>query len=84
MAMPSVEEVRYVVTAHILTLLDEAAEDRESLMMAAYEWFPEADHFDRRKIADWLKIGVEGMAGLMEARRRKMIENGRTVDLSKR
>lgn len=84
MAMPSVEEVRYAVTGYVLTLLDEAAEDRESLMVAAHDWFPDTDHFDRRKIADWLKIGVEGMAGLIEARRRKMIENGRTVDLSKR
>lgn len=84
MAMPSVEEVRYAVTAHVLTLLDEAAEDRESLMLAAHDWFPDADIFDRRRIADWLKVGLEGMAGLIEARRRKMIESGRTVDLSKR
>jgi hypothetical protein len=82
--MPSVEEVRYVVTAHVLTLLDEAAEDTVGLKLVAHDWFPDADEFDRRKIAEWLKIGVEGMAGLIEKRRQGMIESGRTADLSGR
>ncbi len=82
MAKPTVEELRYVVTAHILNLLDEAAEDRESLILAAQDWFPNLDHFDHREIADALKIGVQGMAGLLEKRRRGMIEKGRTADMS--
>lgn len=84
MAMPTVEEVRYVVTAHILTLLDEAAEDEVGLKLVAHDWFPDADEFDRREIAKWLKVGIEGMGGLLEKRRQGMIEKGRTVDMSKR
>lgn len=84
MAMPTVEEVRYAVTSVVLQALDELAEDKQGLMIAAHDWFPDADHFDHRKIADWLKVGVEGMAGLIEKRRQGMIESGRTVDLSKR
>lgn len=84
MAKPTVEEVRFVVTAVCLNALDELAEDHHALKMAAHDWFPDADEFDRREIADWLKKGVEGMAGLLEKRRRGMIESGRTTDLGVR
>lgn len=81
MAKPTVEEVRYVVTSVVLQALDELAEDEQGLKLAAHDWFPDADEFDRREIAAWLKQGVEGMAGLIEKRRQGMIESGRTADL---
>lgn len=84
MAMPSVEEVRYVVTSVVLQALDELAEDQPGLKLAAHDWFPDADEFDRRKIAEWLKVGIAGMCGLIEKRRQGMIETGRTADLSGR
>lgn len=84
MAKPSVEEARYVVTSVVLAALDELAEDHHGLKMAAQDWFPDADEFDRREIAAWLAVGVRGMSGLIEKRRQGMIESGRTADLSGR
>lgn len=84
MGMPTVEQVRYVVTSVILQTLDELAEDTLTLRIAAADWFPDADEFDKREIVKWLKVGVDGMSGLIEKRRQGMIEKGRTEDLSKR
>lgn len=84
MAKPTVEEVRYAVTSVVLGALDELAEDERELKIQAGLWFPDADEFDRREIAAMLKVGVAGMAGLIEKRRRGMIESGRTADLGLR
>jgi hypothetical protein len=78
-ARPTTEQLRYVVTEAAQQAIEELAGDQKALRALAHDWFPEADEFDLRWAAEGIATGLTAMRGLLEARRLRMIEDGRTV-----
>lgn len=79
MARPTTAQLRYVVTEAAQQALEQMAGDQQALRALAHDWFPDADEFDIRWAAEGLRVGLDGMRGLLEARRQRMIESGRTA-----
>jgi hypothetical protein len=79
-ARPKIEELRYVTTEIAKQAIENAAkpEERRSLMGALQDWFPDADEFDLRWAADGVALGLDQMRALLENRRQRMIDGGKT------
>jgi len=77
-ARPTTEELRYVVTEAAQQAIENLAGDPAALKALAHDWFPDADEFDLRWAAEGIKVGLDAMRGLLEARRQRMIKDGRT------
>ena len=79
MARPSTEELRYVVTEAAQQAMEKMAQDVPGLRALLRDWFPEIDEFDLRWATEGCATGLMAMRGLLESRRQKMIESGRTA-----
>lgn len=80
MARPKIEELRYVTTEIAKQAIEDAAkpEERRRLMGAIQDWFPDADEFDLRWAADGVALGLSQMMVLLENRRQRMVDLGKT------
>lgn len=80
MARPKIEELRYVTTEIAKQAIEQAAnpELRRTLMGAIQDWFPDADEFDLRWAADGVALGLGQMTALLENRRQRMVNDGKT------
>lgn len=81
MARPKIEELRYVTTEIAKLAIEEMAhpDKRRALMGHIQDWFPDADEFDLRWAAEGVALGLDQMRVLLEKRRLRMIEDGKTV-----
>ena len=80
MARPTIEELRYVTTEVAKQAIEwhTQPEQRRALMGALQDWFPDADEFDLRWAADGVALGLTQMMGLLENRRQRMVDLGKT------
>lgn len=80
MARPKIEELRYVTTEVAKQAIAEKAapDKRRELMGVLQDWFPDADEFDLRWAADGVALGLDQMQVLLENRRQRMVDLGRT------
>lgn len=80
MARPTIEELRYVTTEVAKQAIEEKAapEKRRELMGALQDWFPDADEFDLRWAAEGVALGLDQMRVLLEKRRLRMVDDGKT------
>lgn len=81
MAKPKIEELRYVTTEVVQVAIDQLAhpDNRQALKAMLHDWFPDADEFDLRWAADGVALGLSQMRVLLEKRRVRMVEDGKTV-----
>lgn len=77
MSRPSMEHLRYVTTEAAMDAIEQMSRDPKALRALAHDWFPDADEFDLRWIAEGLASGLNGMRGLLENRRQRLIKEGR-------
>lgn len=76
MARPEMKRLRYVTTEAAQLALEQMAGDPAALRALAHDWFPDADEFDLRWVAEQLATGLNGMRGLLENRRQRLIKEG--------